>query len=369
MPAPLIKIYQLPEGYTQDSDSDVQFATSDELIPVVPKLSLLSDVKLKTPLTPIVPVDQQDMPCFNFAGGRQTFALVVNPSRAGYYIATGQTWNTDILWEPFGVLQVKVFDGATELVKDFDFFVDEFGIRFDAGVTGTTCQVYMKAALGTQNTFALVGDTLYRGTNPAWNRLLLQKNGGAWEVGTLPADGVGYITVTGVTTGLKAIYAATKTKAKSFVGPHINWVGGHINQWPDVFVGLYDYPGDSGDVGGVPTNPGEMPKFREWGTYQLDFRTGMVTFPEEINSTATPVRANYAYASFISNVTGMTLDPVSGSSNLRYKADTETLFTAAHNKRWVMRNNQYMPLNVYVNGDLTPVPTSVANEVLTVKTS
>ena len=126
-----------------------------------------------------------------------------------------------------------------------------------------------------------------------------------------------------------------------------------------MFQGLYDYPGDNYvDTGGTPVDPGTMPLFVDPGLYSVNFRDGTVTFPSAIDSAATPVRANYAYLSDVANVTNQKLTVIAGTGNLQYKADTELLFTDSHGKRWVNRNDVYTPLNVYVDGVLTPQPTS-----------
>jgi hypothetical protein len=54
---------------------------------------------------------------------------------------------------------------------------------------------------------------------------------------------------------------------------------------------------------------------------------------------------------------------------LVYKAVSEPVYTASHNKRWVKRNTVHMPQNVYVDGVLAGVPSTVNGEFLTVKTS
>jgi len=234
------------------------------------------------------------------------------------------------------------------------------GVTFTGSTIAAAIGFFAKSAIGSSITFALAGDTFYRGVNPTFNRLLVSKDGAEYAITTMPADGVGYITVTGVTTSLKATYAVTATSAKQFISEHPNWVGGHIGLWPDVFVGLYDYPGDQyTDAGGTPIEPGLVPKFRDPGTYSVNFRDGMVEFPTAIDSSATPVRANYAYLTNVANVTNQKLDAVSGSGNLAYQADTELLFTDSHGKRWCNRDDNYTPINVYVNGALTPQPTSV----------
>ena len=234
---------------------------------------------------------------------------------------------------------------------------------------GTTIEVYYKALVADSTTFAFAGDTFYRGINPEWNRLLVSKNNDPYAVATPPADGVGYITVSGVTTGLKARYAFKKTKTRWFLSEHPNWIGGHIRMWPDVFVGEVDYPGDQyEDLAGTPVEPGNMPAYRNPGTYNVIFREGMVEFPEEVDGTATPVKANYAHATNIQNVTGQTLDVIAATDNKQYQVGTEALFPDSHGRKWVGRNDGYLPTNIYVDGVKTPqIQTVAVFDTLSVK--
>jgi hypothetical protein len=358
--SPLIKIYQLPQAYTQDSDNDVQTRQGDEVVPVVPKFGQLSDVKNSAPLTGAIVVAAGDLYCFNHNGGTRTVENVIpHPIKTSVYIPQTADWSS-VLHEPVGVLApiLKDSDNNPLALSAYSFTPD--GITFTGSTIATTIGFFAKSAIGSSSTFALAGDTFYRGVNPTFNRLLVSKDGAEYAIATMPADGAGYIAVTGVTTSLKATYAVTATSAKQFISEHPNWVGGHIGLWPDVFVGLYDYPGDQyTDAGGTPIEPGLVPKFRDPGTYSVNFRDGMVEFPTAIDSSATPVRANYAYLTNVANVTNQKLDAVSGSGNLAYQADTELLFTDSHGKRWCNRDDNYTPINVYVNGALTPQPTSV----------
>ena len=360
MGAPLIKIYQLPQAYTQDSDNDIQSRSGDEIVPVVTKLTQISDVKNSTPLVGAIIVSKADLYCFDLNSNSRTVQdLIPHPTKTGVYIPQTADWSS-VLHEPVGVLApiLKDSDNNPLALSAYSFTPD--GVTFTGSTIATTISFFAKSAIGSSITFALAGDTFYRGVNPTFNRLLVSKDGAEYAITTMPADGVGYITVTGVTTSLKATYAVTATSAKQFISEHPNWVGGHIGLWPDMFVGLYDYPGDQyTDAGGTPIEPGLVPKFRDPGTYSVNFRDGMVEFPTAIDSSSTPVRANYAYLTNVANVTNQKLDAVSGSGNLAYQADTELLFTDSHGKRWCNRDDNYTPINVYVNGALTPQPTSV----------
>ncbi len=353
-------MYELPQGYTQDADTDIQVHRADEVVPVVLKLSLLSDVKAATPLVGAVIINAADLYCFDPNYGYHTIEnLMAHPTKAGVYIPESTAW-ADVLHQPLGALAPIIKDSYPSTMATTTYAFTADGVTFTGSTLGDTISFFVRAAIGTKDTFALAGDTFYRGANATFNRLLVSKDAAEYAITTQPSDGVGYITVTGVATSLKASYAVTTTLARQFISPNPNWVGGHIGQWPDVFQGLYDYPGDNYvDTGGTPVDPGTMPLFVDPGLYSVNFRDGTVTFPSAIDSTATPVRANYAYLSDVANVTNQKLTVIAGTGNLQYKADTELLFTDSHGKRWVNRNDVYTPLNVYVDGVLTPQPTSV----------
>ena len=363
MGVPQVKIYQLPQGYSQDADTDIQRRANDELLPLVPKLTLLSDVNGSTPLTGVVLVSKATLIPFALnSGTASVYALVESGTKPGYYVATGKTWATDILFETLGVLApvIKSSGGVVQSITTYTVTTD--GIKFVGTFpAGSTITCFLKAAIGATTTFAMVsGDTFYRGANATWNRLLVSKDAAEYVVTTMPTDGVGYLTVSSVATSLKATYAVTRAATKTFIAEDPNWIGGHTTMWPDVFVGVYDYPGDQyTNTSGTPVNPGTMPLFRDPGTYQANFRDGTIDFPEVIDSAANPVRANYAHLAGVANVTGQKLTAVTGTGNTQFKADTEALFTDSHGKRWVTRNDQYTPTNVYVDGVLTPQPQSV----------
>lgn len=352
MSAPRIKFHQLPAGYSEDSDTDIQSNKGDELIPFAPKLGLLSDVKSSSPLTGIVPVDGESLHCFDLDGGRHTHTLTANTSKSGRWITS--TWS-EVLWEPIGTLAPIIKKANGDVVAASGYMINADGITFTGSDVGTTIEAYHKASASDKQTFAFAGDTFYRGANPGWNRLLISKDNAAYAVVTPPSDGVGYITISGVSTGVKARYAYKKTKTRWFLSDHPNWIGGHIRMWPDVFVGEEDYPGDQyEDIGGTPVEPGSMPSYREPGTYRIIFRDGMVEFPAEIDGEATPVKANYAHTANILNVTGQVLDAVEGSDGKQFQANSEALFPDSHGKRWVGRNDSYLPVNIYIDGVKAP---------------
>jgi len=375
MPAPYIKIYQLPAGYSADSDTDIQRMSSDELLAVSPKRTLLTDVHTPdTILTGAELVSQTELIPFDRNGGSpRQYALVESGLYPGCYIASGKNWQVDILHEPVGALAPVIKDDGGTLLEEDQYTITQQGVKFlDECPENATVTCYLKVPITSTTTFALLGgDTFYRGANPTWNRLLISKNGGEYEVVPTYADATGYITVTGVTASLKATYAVKRTVAKTFIAEHCNWIAEHTTLWPDVFVGLYDYPGDQyTDTTGTTINPGPMPKFVDPGMYQVNFRDGTVTFPAPIDSSPpNDVRANYSHLVGAANVTNQKLDATDGS-NMTFKASTEQLFTHSHGKRWVTRNDHYTPINIYVDGVLTPQPQScLPYEILSLRTS
>jgi hypothetical protein len=303
--------------------------------------------------------DKLPLICFNLAAGTTTESLVAHPTKAGVFVPQTTAWST-VMYETIGVFAAVVRNALNNVMDATEYAFTADGIRF-TGTAGTSIQFYKKAATGSSDKFAFLGDTFYRGENPVWNRLLLSIDNGSWASYTRPADGVGYLQISSVTIGVKAVYAATTSRARQFISPNQNWIADHWNTSPDLFVGTYDYPGDNyQDGNGTPVEPGDMPLFREPGTYSLNVRDGVVEFPEFIDSVANPVRANYAYLAGVDNVTGMKLDAVTGSSNKLFKAQSESLFTAAHGKRIVNRDDAFTPINVYVDGVITPQEIPIA---------
>jgi len=380
MGVPRIKIYQLPPGYTESADTDVQFRKNDELVPFIPKRDKLTDVLASTPLIGVALVSDQPLYRLAYPFVLQTVAVV--PSGVGrYYTAEGVDWNAGgnagggigggVPWKVFDGPYAPVLRDANENVLTASAYtLDSHGIRFTGNTLAETISFYALAGVDDASTrYAFVGGTFYRGANPSWNRLLVRVNDGPLQVIAMPADGVGVVDLGGIVTTpatgvVKASYAVTKLKAQQFISPYPNWIGDHIEQWPDVFVGLYDYPGDQYiDPSGNPIDPKEMPRFRDPGTYQLNFRDGTVTFPEEIDSVATPVRANYARLTGVANVTGQILGAVAG--NTEYRAVSESIFPNSHNKRWTGRNDAYTPINIYVDGQKVPVISSAASNEYT----
>ena len=354
MGVPNVKIYQLPDGYSEDGDTDLQSRANDELVPVTPKLAKLAYVKAASPLTGVVLVSQQALIQFDKNSGKVSHPLVASGSK---YATSGVAWAT-LLWEPYGSLAPVVKKGDGTVIDPSQYTLASDGIAFTGTDVGATIEAYSKASTGAA--YALLGDTIYKGagTNPTWNKLLISFNGVApVDLASAYTNGTGYLLVSGATTPVIGTYAYVKPKSKTFISPNPNWVGGHMEMWPDIFVGEYDYPGDQyTDTTGTAIEPGLMPKYQDPGTCQVNFRDGTVSFPQEIDSNATAVKANYAYLTGVLNATGQVLAATDGTRKTFRVTDVAA---ASYGKRWLNRNDQYTPINVYINGVLTPQVTTV----------
>lgn len=282
----------------------------------------------------------------------------------------------DILDVEDGPLALNLYNGSMTLIDPDVYELEDDGFHFDAdlvgpsgmGPSGATISCYQKATEPARY-WALHCTDLYDGPNSSFNQLLISVDMGALQLATAPG---GYYdagsTVGG--SGVRATYACYDSYTNYFIGDHPNWVTEHLRMWPDIFVGETDYPGDASEVDGIPFEPGEVPAYREVGTYSINARDGLVTFPEQIDEDETPVRANYAHLKSINNVTGQRLTAVVGHSGQDYQFQSGTAFADALGKRWVMQRSTNLPVNVYLNGSQVPVIHTVAPyDTLTVKLS
>lgn len=353
MPAPFIKIYQLPPGYTEAGDSDIQQTTNDELLPVVDRSQLLPDA---VTLTGIVPYMSSPLQPVNLGAGRANYTL--GPSGGSVQTPTGISIGN--ILDVRGYLGVKVYTSGNVLIDEAYWTFDEDGFHFVSGhaPSGGYVSCYQKHSTP-HTSWALASNTPYEGNNPSFNTILVKVDGGALALASVADVNKSYITTASASEVL-ATYATTKAKTKWFIGEYENWVTNHLRMNPDVFVGEIDYPGDATEVDDTPYEPGVLPKYRELGTYTLDARRGMVAFPEDIDSDDLTVKALYAHLDRIQNVTGQRLTVIGGTGGLHFKATSETAFPGSHGKRWVRQNRETLPLNIYVNGDPVPTITSVA---------
>jgi hypothetical protein len=383
--APKIKVYLLDEGYDQNNDLDVQNAVGDELLPVVDKSQILN--ALIETLTGLTPHVDQPLIEFELAGGRASYNLLPPDGTHDYYYPDGVDF-VDFLRGPVGALEFRVLDVDDNVVPATDYTIAEdppgtpAGIEF-VGTPPTSPKVSAYLTSTTSDKWALPESGAYAGTNPAFNKVLITVDAGAPESVAAEGDDKAYVTRAGAT-AITATMWATATKSRYFCGAHQNWVGDHLNMWPDVFIGLVDYPGDR-DVNqtGDPLPDELKPGYVDIGQYQINFRDGLVTFPdevdtEELNEFDQPklVRANYAHLAGIGNVTGQKLDVIGGTDGKHFKATSDLVHPASIGKRWVGRDDLYVPMNVYAKGaldttpQLTPTPVKILPwEQLTVKTA
>jgi hypothetical protein len=385
MGAPKLKLYLLAPGYVQTNDTDVQYATGDELLPVIDKSGTLSSALEQ--LVGVMPVKSQPVPQFNQSGGRLSVALTAPDVNHGYWYPPSGTPLTSFLQGTLGTTAFKILDVDNNLIPAANYTVIQdppgtpAGFQF-VGTPPTVPTISAYALSTTSGTYALPSDGIYTGTNPTYNKLWLSVDGAPLAIYTPQGTNNEFVTVTGTHTSVVATMYYVSTNTRYFVGASNNWVGGHMNMWPDIFQGLIDYPGDQ-IIGtdGTPTDP-LKPGYLNIGTYQLDFRDGMVIFPAAIDTTQVNlwnkpqvIYSNYAHLIGIGNVTGQVLDPITGSNNTQFQAASEAVFPDSHGKRWVGHNDQYTPRNIYVQGtgdaqpQLTPQVLSMYPwEQLTIKT-
>lgn len=379
MGVPKIKIYVLPPGYTTAGDQDIQRTQGDELLPCVDRSELLDTAVL---LDPIVPVNGAQLTALDIGTPRTNYPLI--PSAATVQTPSGVAYE-DLLKNVTGALELVVYDSHSAVVPPYNelegipasgqtrWQYDTDGFKFyGPPPSGGHVSAYLVDDSNPATTWALPSTNFYEGENPSFNSVSISVNYGSYYRVTTD-DGIdsGYVTTVGASSvRVRMAWVPENNLAKHFIGANPNWVVEHMRMWPDIFKGTTDYPGDNYETVvnnvAVSINPGVLPKYVEPTEYQLRPREGMVIFPTLVDHTATPVKAIYAYLAGIHNVTSQKLDAVPGSSGRQYYASSETAWPNSHGKPWVNRNSVFMPLNVYVNGVLSPTITTVAPyEVLT----
>ena len=352
MGAPFIKLYRLPTGYSQDSDTDVQSQVDDELLPVSAKSPLLSDAVL---LQGVIQEAAKPLWPVNLSVGRVAYPLT--PPSGSSQTATGLTLSNALL-DPSGTLEFRVMLADNTIVPPSGYQVVGNDILFNnpgvpAPGAGSVVSCYLKHSLPA-TTWAFSHDDIYEGGNEVFQRVVIVGDDGISRT-VIPSGSHNEYLVSPSTNTLQATYFFNSDQARLFVAPDCNIIGGHYQMWPDIFVGTHDYPGDDTQGAGI----GAVPQYQDPASYQINYRDGSVLFPQVVDSSANAVRANYAHLAGVKNVTSQKLDPVAGTGNLHYKADTELVYAGSHGKRWAVRNTEYLPLNVYVNGVLTPTPRTV----------
>lgn len=358
MATPKIKIYRLDRGYSESADNDIQAQVNDELLPIVDKNIIPDDAYYLYGVTGGAvlgdPLSQTLKPI-----GVQTVEALSNP---GSEVQSGSVGN----W---------IIDGYYTPVIKHDtgvaFSASEYTINAETGAvtflntpyeTGVTAEYYAVPAVPV-NTFYAASFPIYGRANynfvervyaddvfipKADYTIDYAKGLVTFDVAFLP------------TVVVMDAYVLNTSAAKIFVSDHPNWVYGHMRTNPDIFKGVENYDGDDSidNLGNIVTQ-GAIPKFIDSG-FSVDYRAGVVTFSANVDSVATPVRANYAYYLGINNVTAQELTLDAGYvGGYKYKAIDEEYFPDSHGKRWVTRNNYLMPRNFYDGEESLPKTISV----------
>ena len=172
-------------------------------------------------------------------------------------------------------------------------------------------------------------------------------------------------------------YEKTKS-AKEFVSSFRNWVSDHLNNNPDIFRGWQEYEGSSENNLAI--------SFLESG-YSILYREGAITFPENIDTNdfndirnfppagatvnlGTPnsslkkylnqVYAKFAYYDGIFDVTNALLREFEVDSGAyKYALIDDPTYPNAENKRWIIRNDDKMPITFFHKNQYLPTPNYV----------
>lgn len=364
MGAPKIKVYQLPRGYTEDGDNDVQQITNDELVPVVDKplapedFRSLTGVKWKT-MEELLPI--------NYEAGQISSALL--PHASGYQAPV--SGDIDIFISGEEAFQPVVIAEDLQIVPSGDYTLSPSGIYFTGTPpSGATLQYWRDGSIPTKYWVGR-NDDWYIGNNKAFIVTIYDTNEDIVDQDdyTIMA-GSGLVTMDSAVSGVYADYTYEQAVTRYYIGQRENWIDGHLYMNVDVFKGTEDYPGDdSEDPLGNPIVQGAIPKFVEDSEYQINFRNGMVTFPEEFDSDTYPVKASFSYLVNVHNVTGQTLDQVAAASgSYQYRAVSDKKFPGSIGARWIARDDEYTPRNFYVDGELKPQLITISPyDTLTIK--
>lgn len=354
MGTPKVKAYQLPTGYSENGDNDIQNSVNDELIPVVDK--------------PMAPEDFRDLKGVGFVTGEQLISVNTSAGRYsqnltpdGAEFQSPASAHTDILVvAPSGGFSVNVYDNNLDEIDPSEYVPSASGVRFSSipYPSGATISYFRKGP-ETNTDFVGFFNDWYDGNNWEYRPVIYTSDN---EV--IPSENYtnvapsGLVTLNTAASGIKADYSYTSNSTKYFIGERENWIFGHLYMNPDIFKGTFDYPGDdTEDPLGNPILQGPIPKFVEDSEYQIDFRKGLVTFPTVVNSEIEPVKANYAYLVGVRNVTGQVLTQISADPSgvgYTYKATSDYKYPESINASWIGRNDSYTPRNFYVNGELKP---------------
>jgi len=369
MATPKIKVYQLPTGYSEEGDNDIQEVTNDEILPIKEK--------------PIVPDDAYPMTGVGFVTKGSLYPLdtttgLVEEALSDVGGGDYQASNSGLLVEvdPSSHYAPKAYDQSMILIDPSGYSVNESGLfSFTTAPSGTVSAKYWLKDTAPVTDWVGEFDKWWDGNNEMFTETLFDADDSddpyeKSEYTLVPASGL--VQFNSAQNNPTATYTHEQTVTRFFVADRENWVGEHMRMNPDIFKGEFDYPGDdSEDEFGSPIIQGPIPEFVEKSQYQIDFRKGLITFPEEFDSSIDEVKASYTYLVGIRNVTSQVLDQIAAdpSGGYVYQAISEKVYPESHSARWVNRDNSYTPINFYVDGEITPQLTTVTPyDTLTVKT-
>ena len=369
MGVPKIKLYQLERGYSEDADNDIQQILDDELIPLKDKPVIPDDFYK---LTGIKTVNGEPFAPVNFSEGKYSASLIPNNSQ----FQVSSYGHNDILISPSGVsFGAIVKDHNLNPVPASGYILSPSGVFFKTAPfpSGAIIEYWRTASEPTTH-FVTMYDDVYDGNNWTLRPVVFDDN---QEVVSMDDYQIvkpsGLIIFNNPQLLPSGTYSYKTTLTQYFVGDRENWIENHLYLSPDVFKGMYDYPGDDAqDSLGNPVVQGPIPKHVESDEYQIDFRKGMVVFNNEVDDNADPVYASYACCVGIRNATSQILTQISAdpSGGYIYKAVNDKLFPESNNSMWVNKNNSYLPRNFYVDGVLKPqIKTVQPFDTLTIKNS
>jgi hypothetical protein len=369
MGTPKIKAYQLPNGYSEEGDNDIQSTSDDELIPVVDKPVTPEDFKL---LTPVKLVTGESLTSVDTGTGQWNANLTPNEAEFQY----PDTGHTDmIVTAPSGIFGITVFDSNSDIVDPSGYVASVSGVQFLSAPypSGATIS-YFRAGPEVNTDFIGFFENWYDGDNWEHRPVVYDSSGNALAEGsdyTMTAAS-GWITLNAPASGITADYSARVVTTNTYIADRENWIFNHLYMNPDIFKGLFDYPGDdTEDPQGNPILQGEIPEFVEDSEYQIDFRRGLVIFPSEFDSSVEPVHGNFAYLVGVRNVTGQELQLVNSDPSgvgYQYRATVSNQFPESIGAPWIDRNDSFTPRNFYVDGDLKPrLITKTPFDELTIK--
>ena len=368
MGAPKIKVYQLPRGYSTDGDNDVQQAVDDELIPIVDK--------------PIAPEDFYELVgilsvtaggLLPIAGASGIYYDLLTPDGEAFQYPSSPVGNIFFTDDPSHFNPI-VLDESLEVIDPSGYEMTASGVLFLSTPPSGASVYYWLVGTEPGLTFAGAGASgWYTGTNAMFNTHAIYASGVLVDPsGYTCATASGLVTFNAPVSGITADYTYATNVTRYYIGHHDNWIDNHMYMRPDIFKGVYDYPGDDAeDSQGNPITQGAIPKFVENSAYQLDYRRGLVTFAEAFDSSILPVFASFAHLVSVENVTGQQLDLINADPSgvgYVYKAVSDTTFPLSINASWIARNDSYTPRNFYVGGVQKPqLVTVTPYDVLTIK--